>query len=80
MLVLVIDSLEVSKKHPSLPSFTFSHSDPLLTSNGQKLDNEHDHENEHDYGSEAMNGANNIASVAILLRWKEPINCPTPAG
>jgi len=29
VLVLVIDSLEVSKKHPSLPSFTLSNSDPL---------------------------------------------------
>jgi len=54
VLVLVIDSLEVSKKHPSLPSFKFSHSDPLLTTQQRsKLDNEHD--DEHDLGSEAMN-------------------------
>jgi hypothetical protein len=35
LFVLVIDSLDFSKNHPPLPSFTFSHSDPLLTSNGQ---------------------------------------------
>jgi hypothetical protein len=35
VLVLVIDSLDLHQKHPSLPSFTFFNSDPLLTSNGQ---------------------------------------------
>jgi hypothetical protein len=51
-IVLVIDSLEVSKKHSSLPSFTFSNSDPLLTHQRSKLENDNEHEDENDWDAE----------------------------
>jgi hypothetical protein len=49
--VLVLDSRDVSKKHPLLLSFMFLQERPAFDQQRSKLDNEHDDENEHDWGS-----------------------------
>jgi hypothetical protein len=51
VIVLVIDSREASKKHPSLGFVHVLRQRPAFAQKRSKLDNEH----EHDSGSKAMN-------------------------
>jgi len=51
VLVLVIDSRDVSKKHPSLAFVHVREQRPAFEQQWSKLDNAHDDEHEHDSGS-----------------------------
>jgi hypothetical protein len=51
VLVVVIDSRDVSKKHPSLAFVHVREQRPAFEQQRSKFDNEHDDEHEHDSGT-----------------------------
>jgi len=55
VLVVVIDSRDVSTKHSSLAFVHVREQRPAFEQQRSKLDNEHDDEHEHDLGSKAIN-------------------------
>ena len=53
VLVVVIDSRDVSKKHPSLAFVHVREQRPAFEQQRSKFDNEHDDEHEYDLGSKS---------------------------